>query len=775
MPSDDTLLSLIGQATIMRGRGQIREATELLLEVVRQAPKMAEPYINLSEIYEDNDPMKALEYRLLYCYVSRKTSAFDWEDAGDRAFKMKKFEEASDCYLKAYSSDKTNWTYYQKRIDVLEELGLRGQAMKTRLQAALSIDINTCEIGFEGLQDMIMEVAEYYASQNDENKLIPVLKAYVKRSREFNVDFSMQLNTLLDTLKKNESHSEVVEVILSLHDGIKGYNEFGEEAYTITEDCGIDPFPPVKVADFVIEDRFPTHLICDLMYALLRLKFLNLALLLVDKLLSRRIDEFHLELYVDIVRAYADSEDLEIGMNFAKKLLRYPFFEMNPDVIFLCGLMEERLGEMDEALEFYKDTLLVQNDHVDARVNISYILQNRGDTEGALKILSNFNLDNCRRLPDERLLIHQLKLLDSPKENDQYIRCLRMLLVPHFYQVLQEEQTILSFRKRANDQKMGTVLRRVALKITNNTPLEKLVRRMGEISVKDGRDLSFLTKEQLFSYTIALLHALEDSGRYLELLHVTCFAAVHPEIGSVDGNTLAAGLFYAASRCGEYHFCLEYLRVKVHDALDVDDEFNMLSRLYVMMNYYLCHFHGEQYVKFLTRLLDKMPEDPILLMLGGNHAMMSGSYKHALCRYSVLNSCVPNNSLITFMSALGLIAMASRRDITSRAPIANRCLAFVGKYKNLRSKEAPIQEIYYNVGRFFHGLCIVNQAVYWYEKVLETPDFLLYDNDQGDGCSKLISSAKYDLKCLAALNIIHIIKHKNPAKARILRRKYCVL
>lgn len=71
--------------------------------------------------------------------------------------------------------------------------------------------------------------------------------------------------------------------------------------------------------------------------------------------------------------------------------------------------------------------------------------------------------------------------------------------------------------------------------------------------------------------------------------------------------------------------------MKVHEALDIDDEFNMLPRLYVMMNYFLCHFHGEQYVRFFARLLEKMPEDPILLMIGGNHAMMVGSYKHALC------------------------------------------------------------------------------------------------------------------------------------------------
>ena len=287
------------------------------------------------------------------------------------------------------------------------------------------------------------------------------------------------------------------------------------------------------MASFAIEERFPTYLIGDLVYALLRLNYHDIACLLIDKLMNRRIDEFHLELYIDIVRAYADSEDIINGLNFAKQLLRYPFFELNPDLIFLCGLMEERIGEVDEALEFYKDTLLVKNDHIDARVNISYILQNRGETEEALKVLSNFNLDACHRLPDERLLIHQLELLNDPKEKDQFIRCLRMLLVPHFYQVLQEEQSILSFRKRINDNKMSTILRRVALKIVNNTPLEKLVRRMGEISIKYGRDLSFLKREELYDYTISLLNALEDSGRYLELLHVICFAAVHPKIGSV--------------------------------------------------------------------------------------------------------------------------------------------------------------------------------------------------------------------------------------------------
>ena len=142
----------------------------------------------------------------------------------------------------------------------------------------------------------------------------------------------------------------------------------------------------------------------------------------------------------------------------------------------------------------------------------------------------------------------------------------------------------------------------------------------------------------------------------------------------------------------------------------------------------------------------------------------------------MVSTYIPNNSLVAFMNAIGLLSMACRRDITARVPIANRCFTFVGKYKNLRVKEAPLQEIYYNLGRFFHALNIVNQAVYWYEKTLEAPEFYLYDYGSGsDGGLKMISGKKYDLKCLAALNIIQIIKSNNPAKARILRKKYCVL
>lgn len=133
-----------------------------------------------------------------------------------------------------------------------------------------------------------------------------------------------------------------------------------------------------------------------------------------------------------------------------------------------------------------------------------------------------------------------------------------------------------------------------------------------------------------------------------------------------------------------------------------------------------------------------------------------------------------NNSLIWLMSSLSLISLGCKRDITNRKSILTRAINVLGQYRNLRKEKGPIQEIYYNIGRAFHQIGQLNHAVIWYEKVLNESDILANDRDDNTIDPK-INGLKYDLKPLAAYNIICIIFTQNPSKARKLRSKYCVL
>lgn len=234
MSKYNTLDSLIGQAAIFRVKGRNDEAIELLKEVIRQEPKKPEPYLHLSEMLEDINFSSSLEYRVLYCNMLTKGSSHDWEYAGDMALRLKRHKQASDYFGKAITLDKTNWLLYEKRIKSLEEIGLKGDAMKTRLLAAMSVDYIQYNLSFESLNSMIKEVAEYYVNTNSDSELILVLKASVKRLIQFKMDYKEQFETLINVLKTKEAYETIIEVILGFRIGIVGLGDDEKPVYSVS-------------------------------------------------------------------------------------------------------------------------------------------------------------------------------------------------------------------------------------------------------------------------------------------------------------------------------------------------------------------------------------------------------------------------------------------------------------------------------------------------------------------------------------------------------------
>lgn len=135
-------------------------------------------------------------------------------------------------YDLAVRADPHNWVYYEKRIDVLDTLGMDEQVMKTRLAAAKSIDCRLSKVTFEWLRDLIRQVrthfsivdewrhlfrkennisiyykgfgvyyirqvAEFYIAANDEERATEALEIFILRSYEFGLPADSQHLILL--------------------------------------------------------------------------------------------------------------------------------------------------------------------------------------------------------------------------------------------------------------------------------------------------------------------------------------------------------------------------------------------------------------------------------------------------------------------------------------------------------------------------------------------------------------------------------------------------
>lgn len=394
-------------------------------------------------------------------------------------------------------------------------------------------------------------------------------------------------------------------------------------------------FPSHKLTHFEFNSEISTVNICILIISFLKSGFYDYAKLVLPEIFNRGIKQRYFDIYLELLSVYSTSADTITGIDVAKKFTALPVFECTADVYFYYGLMLEKQEKYDEAIQYYKTTLTYDNGYVDAKINLSCILQDRDDTEAALEILKDTDIDEGHRLPDEKLLLRQLELLRLPDDRTQLIRTKRMLLAPYFYEIIRDEQAVYTGRRK--ESQMKVVLKRLAMKIVSKTPMEKLVLRMGQISVKDGRKL-LLSGEELQSHCLNLIWELHYSNRSQEMLYISCLASIHPKICNQQISDI---LFYAASRSKNYKLCLEYIRERIHRFKD--KQLNLLPKLYIAMNYFLCHEPSEVYIKFFSRLLDKYPEDERLLVVAGNNAYITGCYKSSLCRFTTFIGAMQND------------------------------------------------------------------------------------------------------------------------------------
>lgn len=111
---------------------------------------------------------------------------------------------------------------------------------------------------------------------------------------------------------------------------------------------------------------------------------------------------------------------------------------------------------------------------------------------------------------------------------DQYVRCVRMILVPYFYAIYKYEE--FSKRNRSRSTQCS-VLYRTMLDYLRERPYEKQIKRQGALAFAEERPRD-LTSENLHDYCLRLIEILQNQKRYREMLEMICLASLEPKISN---------------------------------------------------------------------------------------------------------------------------------------------------------------------------------------------------------------------------------------------------
>lgn len=162
----------------------------------------------------------------------------------------------------------------------------------------------------------------------------------------------------------------------------------------------IKPFLPETLDHFEVDEEANTLIIGRLAIYLLRLGRVKAINSLVDTLLKRAIhDNDEIEIFLEIGRTYYSMEFYNYGMLYMEKLLALDTFERNPEALFLCAVFEQSRNNDDKAMALYNEILEIQPSFVNARINLSTILQRSGQADAALQTLMDYDLDLGAHLP----------------------------------------------------------------------------------------------------------------------------------------------------------------------------------------------------------------------------------------------------------------------------------------------------------------------------------------------------------------------------------------
>lgn len=437
---------------------------ELLREVVRQEPRKPHAYRQIAEIYEmKNDLVRSFEFNLLACHVDKASVAYEWDQVGDMALKLGKLSAAAACYQRAARAANDSWVYYAKRMTVLQEMGNTDMIWRTKLNAMESVDIEKAKLPFNWFKNMMIETIEYFKHTDDE-KYLKALTYYVVRCFKTNDEYEEAFIELISNLCDKQLYPQLMNLILSImKDDIVCYKENDELAYTVRiTQAMVTLFPPIAESDahhFIItREKVTTVLLAQLILSMVKCGVIKCITSLYEELVDREFEPEIEKFYLDIGLSIEPTGDFSQGLYYAKLLTGSPYLTTYANGWYLLGFYKERCSGPEEALDAYYECLKYNVTHVDARISISTILESEGKTEEAIDILKDYNLDGCNRLPDERLLIRQAQMFVTQGKSVEHLRCLRMILIPHFYLVYLKSEQILRQRKSQTSNVLTEIL-----------------------------------------------------------------------------------------------------------------------------------------------------------------------------------------------------------------------------------------------------------------------------------------------------------------------------
>lgn len=687
LPRD--LTGLMGQANVSFARGEINDAILMCQEVIRLAPRCAEPFISLAEHYENEDEEKAEQLYLIAAYLQPSNTHL-WKTVAELATKRRELRLAATCYTKAIRAEKNDpcIEFQRKRCELYEQLGDLKKALRgyENLITALAPD------------DKKLDIARSIARiQKGENKIDDCQKtledAFQKYSDQLTGEDVAQLcqcyNLKSDYLKTIDMMVQRCQVTIKFDDD-SDWNM--EKLASILRDDPKQHQLSIKLDPK--SRRFNFNNRCLLLVALLSLGINdNTITPLTDNLEPGNLVSHRQSLY-DVARAYFAGEFFTEAKNILYGLTTFRDSQA-ASVWLLYSQCLKNLSEINEAIEGYRKVLSYDPDDFGSRLALSNLLSVQGRLDEALQITRQPLFTD--KPVDIALLYQSCLLLEQIEDWNGYCESAKALILTDMFHTSHPREIMCMITSKSHKTRLDN-LRAVHREINHGPQCHR------QKSIGEKLDPETLLKTFL-RYINVLFHVKKD---YQEIIR-TCFSAYTCTSFECYESSID---FYSAVSCvvaSDKDFTYNHLKILASRNPDHYQVWNMLS--IAMCNIYQDLRHG----RFCLRQFLKNPDILPLAIFNGHNALMSGSYKYALGEYISVFRERPNDPMAAFCIAITFLSLSCQRYVSSKYLCLFQMIAFLHTYLELRG---TCQEAMYNIGRVFHQMNMLDKAVIFYKKAL---------------------------------------------------------
>ncbi|GFO07591.1 general transcription factor 3c polypeptide 3 [Plakobranchus ocellatus] len=659
-----------GKAMLLRAQGKTDEAVELFYEVIKHAPKAAAPYEALGSIHEENGNMRqAIKFYMVAANL-RGRCATEWLDIVDMCLKLNDDKLAMTCFVKGLKAATTNEAKLRilaKRSTFYLERDNQMKSLQTREQMLPFLDKDNASNTLAFARDLVHD----YLEVKEINGAISTLQ-FLTREYANDID-SEDIHSLVELFIDQKNYIKGLETIIT-HCGVTAEFSSGTPSpQDLSSVLQSFAGKEITLESVNFPAEMPIDLRSKLLQCLVRMKVLsNLDVLqvLTDSIVSMDADDYG-DVHYDVAETMVVCDYHDTALPILEGLVQSEKY--NEAAVWLTlGQCRNALGDLRAAIEAYQRVVDMAPGHHEARVTLSSLLQQMGENEVALQVLSRESEEGSEQ-GDQELLLHKCQLLHSQSKAKEFISaalCLLSLNLPSQFNpdMVRSMMTMRNIKSRKTAL-VGSFINAESQSVSSHY----------EHTFFKGMSQADKIKFQINFWDIfmKLCRTLKEQGMHDKLIETAALGVSCP-IFHLDTN---------ASKNVEF-LCLK--------AGPVNDNVYHLAR----------------------NLTQQNPDSIPLTILNGNERLISGTYNQAIAEYMAVFKKLPDNDMVLLCSALCLLHIACNSRVGRKNALIIQISGLLNAYREMRGE---CQETYYNIGRAWNQLNIQFAAVHYYKKALEFP------------------------------------------------------